>query len=126
MKIYLLYQLDGNSSSRGMSSSLGSISFSCSSGSEKKLVKDSSAAEHKTCEDGFSVSEKLSVRKLVNPKTIRSLCTFGPCSAYCEWASEQRGLRGTFRPWLTRKWVFIRSPCGFVQDLVTTHAVENL
>ena len=30
------------------------------------------------------------------------LCTFGPCCAYCEWASEQRGLRGTFRPWPTR------------------------
>ena len=29
------------------------------------------------------------------------LCTFGPCCAYCEWASEQRGLRGTFRPWPT-------------------------
>ena len=28
------------------------------------------------------------------------LCTFGPCCAYCEWASEQRGLRGTFRPCL--------------------------
>ena len=31
------------------------------------------------------------------------LCTFGPCCAYCEWAPEQRGLRGTFRPWPTRQ-----------------------
>ena len=28
-------------------------------------------------------------------------CAFGPCCAYCEGASKQRGLRGTFRPWPT-------------------------
>ena len=47
------------------------------------------------------------------------LCTFGPCCAYCEWAYEQRGLRGAFRPWPTlievklnrslfaRRWYFL-------------------
>ena len=29
------------------------------------------------------------------------LCTFWPCCVYSEWAFEQRGIRGTFRPCLT-------------------------